>query len=94
MSDFGFKQPEFTNEEIRELKEVAQGEIKKKRKTVGKAVGYIAGSVALFAVAAKVIPMAMDTISAKLYKRSVKKDIEDDDDWGPEIVKNTRDEED
>lgn len=94
MSDL-LNKPELTDEEIRQLKQMAQGEIKKKRKTAAKTTGYVLGSVALFAVAAKYIPKTLDTLSAKLYKHSVKKDLEDDDDdWGPEIVRKTKNEED
>lgn len=59
-----------------------------------KIICYIIGSIALFAVACFVIPKITKIITNKAYKNSVKKKNANDvdDDWGPELVKKTKDE--
>lgn len=60
-----------------------------------KLVCNIVGSVITFAVACLVIPQITKFITNKVYRDSVKKknSIDEDDDWGPEIVKKTNDKE-
>jgi hypothetical protein len=46
------------------------------------------GSVILFSIACIIVPKASRMVTNKIYKAGVKKRIKDDnDDWGPEIVK-------
>lgn len=53
-----------------------------------KVIYYIIGSIALFAIACLVVPKVTRKITNKAYKASVKKqNAEDEDDWGPELVK-------
>lgn len=53
-----------------------------------KMIYYIIGSIVLFAAACLVIPKVSRKITNKAYKASVKKqNEEEDDDWGPELVK-------
>ena len=53
-----------------------------------KVIYYIIGSIALFTVACLVVPKVTRKITNKAYKASVKKqNAEDEDDWGPELVK-------
>lgn len=54
---------------------------------------YVIGSISLLAVACFVIPKIMKSITNKVYKNSVKKKNEnDDDDWGPELCKKNENE--
>lgn len=59
---------------------------KNKKKNVGI---YIAGSVALTVGAMIVLPKIIDGVSEIVFNKSEKHrtEIDDDDDWGPEIVK-------
>lgn len=52
---------------------------------------YVISSISILAVACFVIPKITKLITNKAYKRSVKKKNEnEDDDWGPELVKKKR----
>lgn len=54
---------------------------------------YVIGSISILAVACFVIPKITKLITNKAYKRSVKKKNEnEDDDWGPELVKKNENE--
>ena len=49
---------------------------------------YAIGNISLLVVACLVIPKITKSVTNKAYKNSVKKKNEnDDDDWGPELVK-------
>lgn len=48
---------------------------------------YIVESIVLFAVACFVIPKVARLITNGAYKYSVKRRNNDEEDWGPEIVK-------
>lgn len=52
---------------------------------------YIVGSIIIFGVACLVVPRITKSLTNKMYKNSVKKKNENDDDWGPELVKRTDD---
>lgn len=54
---------------------------------------YIVGSLVVFGIACLVVPKITKCITNKMYKDSVKKKNEEDDDedWGPELVKKTDD---
>ena len=57
-----------------------------------KIVCYVLGSLVLFGIACFVIPKVSKIITNKMYNDSVKKKNEnDDEDWGPELVKKTED---
>lgn len=58
---------------------------KEKRRKAWNTVGYMAGSVALFAAACVALPNILSNVSGALYKSSLKKANHDDDDWGPVI---------
>ena len=61
---------------------------KKHKKMNG--VTYVLGSVVLAAVMFKIMPKVIDVGSAYLYKKHYYDSAElEDDDWGPEIVKNS-----
>ena len=52
---------------------------------------YVIGSISIFAVACFVIPKITKAVTNKAYKESIKKKNEnEDDDWGPELVKKMR----
>lgn len=54
---------------------------------------YVIGSISIFAVAYFVIPKITKAVTNKAYKESIKKKNEnEDDDWGPELVKKNEDE--
>ena len=54
---------------------------------------YVIGSVSLFVVACFAIPKITKSITNKAYKNSIKKkNKNNDDDWGPELVKKNEDE--
>ena len=54
---------------------------------------YVIGSISIFAVACLVIPKITKAVTNKAYKESIKKKNEnEDDDWGPELVKKNEDE--
>ena len=57
----------------------------KKRKVKSK-VGYVVGSIALFAAACVAIPVALTIATGALYKVTAP-EFKDDDDWGPVIEK-------
>ena len=57
-----------------------------------KIICYVLGSLVLFGIACFIIPKVTKSITNKMYKDSVKKkNEENDDDWGPELVKKTED---
>lgn len=58
---------------------------KEKHRKALNAAGYVAGSIALFAVACAALPPILSNVSGALYKSSLKKANCDDDDWGPVI---------
>lgn len=63
-------------------------EVKKNNKRVGIGL-YVVGSIALAAGAMLVMPKVINELSEKLYKKDFTDSIDqDDDNWGPEIVKN------
>ena len=51
----------------------------------------VIGSISIFSVTCFAIPKITKSITNKVYKRSVKKKNENDD-WGPELVKKNEDE--
>lgn len=53
---------------------------------------YVIGSILIFAVACFVIPKITKAVTNKAYKESIKKKNENEDDWGPELVKKNEDE--
>lgn len=56
----------------------------KKRKIKSK-VGYVVGSIVLFAAACVTIPVVLTTATGMLYKATTPKTKDDEDDWGPVI---------
>lgn len=65
--------------------------VKKSKKRLGIGL-YVAGSIALAAGAMLVMPKVINNLSEKLYKKNSKDSTApDDDNWGPEIVKNDSD---
>lgn len=57
-----------------------------------KMVYYVLGSMVLFGIACFVIPKISKSITNKMYKYNVKiKNKNEDEDWGPELVKKTED---
>lgn len=71
--------------EIKTKTVIEAAQKKKKRRKVLNAAGYVAGSIALFAVACATLPSIFSNISGALYKASLKRTHRDDDDWGPVI---------
>lgn len=82
IKSFGKKMAE-SEMEAKAILELAQK--KEKRRKVLNTVGYVVGSVALFAVACAALPSILSDVSGALYKSSLKKVNHDDDDWGPVI---------
>ena len=61
---------------------------KKNNSKAWKYAGYVVGSAALCAAACLVLPEAMMRVSGKINKQTTKLiNRKKDDDWGPEIVK-------
>ncbi len=60
----------------------------KKKKTKKKNTGlYIIGSLALAAGAMVVAPKVIDFLADQMSNSTPKTNMDDDDDWGPEIVR-------
>ena len=67
---------------------------KKNRRNKKKTGLYIIGSVALAAGAFIAMPKIIDSLSTKMYRVIQTPKDEDDDDWGPEILRKEKDKED
>ena len=59
---------------------------KDKKKSMAK---YFIGSIILACISMIVIPKIIEAVSSILYSKMPRKIAQDDDDWGPEIVKRT-----
>ena len=57
-----------------------------KKHKIRNKVGYVVGSIALFATACVTVPVALAAATGMLYKATAPK-VKDDDDWGPVIEK-------
>ena len=66
--------------------------MKKENKKNVKKTLYIVGSLAIAAGAVIAMPKIIDYLSDKMYNPNLTEDTEDDD-WGPEIVKREKKEE-
>lgn len=66
--------------------------MKKENKKNVKKTLYIVGSLAIAAGAVIAMPKIIDYLSDKMYNPNLPEDTEDDD-WGPEIVKREKKEE-
>ena len=66
--------------------------MKKENKKIVKKTLYIVGSLAIAAGAVIAMPKIIDYLSDKMYNPNLPEDTEDDD-WGPEIVKREKKEE-
>lgn len=67
-------------------------ETQKKESKIKKTLFYMIGSGMVLGIACYVIPKLSPKLTNYIYKTSIKKkNIQDTDDWGPEIVKKTDD---